>query len=101
MKESIEKLKKDQKIDGWKRTFIQYKSRLEKRKNWKEKTKLFKEMEDKLVVDQSELAQMLSESEKNDKELADDENQDSESVHKVFNLSSEWIYCLVCKVFTF
>lgn len=47
-------LKKDPKIDGWKKTFIQYKSRLEKRRNWKEKTKVLKELEKKLVVDKSE-----------------------------------------------
>ena len=41
-------MKTDAKIDGWKRTFIQYKARSEKRKSWKEKTKQLKDIEAKL-----------------------------------------------------
>lgn len=44
---AIEGVKSDTKIDGWKKTFIQYKSRCEKRKNWREKTKLLKELDTK------------------------------------------------------
>jgi hypothetical protein len=70
IKQSIEKLKQDEKIDGWKKTFIVYQSRLEKRKSWKEKTKLLKEMEEKLAVDKSEL--------ENENDKAIDEKVDNE-----------------------
>ncbi len=74
VRQSIDKLKQDEKIDGWKRTFIVYQSRLEKRKSWKEKTKLLKELEDKLAFDKNEL-----ENEKEKDEQVDKEEQEGVS----------------------
>lgn len=48
--ESINKIKNNPKIDGWKTVFIQYKARCEKRKSWKEKLIKVKEIEAKLEV---------------------------------------------------
>lgn len=48
---SLEKIKNDPKLEGgWKKIFIQFKSRNEKRRNWKEKQKLYKEIEEKMQV---------------------------------------------------
>jgi hypothetical protein len=51
LRDSIEKIKADPKFQGdWKRIFIQYKSRHEKRKSWKEKIKLLKSIESNLEI---------------------------------------------------
>lgn len=76
---ALEKIKTDPKIDGWKRTFIQYKARCEKRKNWKEKNRLLKEIETKLKQEKTEDKEESNESDnENDKmkvENAQPENE--------------------------
>jgi len=47
---AISKIKNNPKIEGWKTTFIQYKSRCEKRKSWKDKMTQMKEIESKLAI---------------------------------------------------
>ena len=67
MLELVNKMKTDPKIDGWKRTFIQYKARAEKRRNWKEKNKQLKDIEEKLNLnkdDDDEKSESDEESEK-------------------------------------
>jgi hypothetical protein len=73
--QAIEKIKVSPKIaeHGWKHTFIQYKSRSEKRKSWKEKTKQLMDIENKLK-DESE------KNEADDKLVADEaETKDEDS----------------------
>lgn len=48
VQKAIEDIKIDPKIPNWKQIFIKYKARCEKRKNWKEKNRLLKEIETKL-----------------------------------------------------
>ncbi|RMZ95633.1 putative ribosome biogenesis RLP24 [Brachionus plicatilis] len=48
IQKAIEDIKNDPKIPNWKQVFIKYKARCEKRKNWKEKNRLLKEIETKL-----------------------------------------------------
>lgn len=65
---SLDKIKKDSKLEeggGWKKIFIQFKSRNEKRRNWKEKQKLYKEIEEKMQV----------KNEDDDKEAEDDDEK--------------------------
>ena len=64
--DAINKIKNDSKINNWKTIFIQYKSRCEKRKNWKEKTKLLKEIEDKMKLEAEELEDYKKIVDKND-----------------------------------
>jgi hypothetical protein len=64
--QSIDKIKKDKKImeSGWKHTFIQYKSRWEKRKSWKEKTKMLRDIEKKLTDEGVDMSEDKSEKKK-------------------------------------
>ena len=45
----MDKIKSDPEISNWRNTFIQYKSRNEKRKNWKEKQKQISDIEKSLL----------------------------------------------------
>lgn len=71
--EAVEKIKSDPKIDGWKRTFIAYKYRCEKRRSWKEKIKLLKELDSKFTANENEIENMSKcddeEEEKTDQEI--------------------------------
>ncbi len=46
LRDAINKIKKDE--SDWKKIFIQYKSRVEKKRNWREKQKLYKQIEENL-----------------------------------------------------
>ncbi len=81
--DSINKMKTDTKIDGWKHTFIQYKARSEKRKSWKEKTKQLKDIEAKLNLNnEEEVVLERVEEEPNEVNSTDDEDQVKEIKQK-------------------
>lgn len=54
IQKAIDEIKNDPKIPNWKEIFIKYKARCEKRKNWKEKNRLLKEIESKLKPENEE-----------------------------------------------
>lgn len=81
IQKAIEDIKNDPKIPNWKQIFIKYKARCEKRKNWKEKNRLLKEIETKLKpendnVDNEEdiTENMIETSDKNTLENSLDKN---------------------------
>jgi len=77
-----EKLKASE--TDWKKIFIQYKARTEKRQSWKEKQKLYKEMEEKLAKAGDEMNAELNESEEKK-----ENKQDSEEINNVIVESQE------------
>jgi len=60
IKKKIDSIKNDPAIISWKNTFIQYRSRFEKRKCWKEKQKSILSIEKSLIIE-SEEAEMETE----------------------------------------
>lgn len=75
--QAIEKIKASPKIaaDGWKRIFIVFKSRHEKRRNWKEKNRLLKELDEKFTQKTENEAQ---EGDEPSEVVVDLENDDGE-----------------------
>ena len=73
--QAIEKIKGDPKVEGWKRTFIQFKSRSEKKKSWKEKMKQLKDIDSRMNIDQQDPKS----------ETEEEEDEDEEKEKKVAN----------------
>ncbi len=94
--DAVNKIKSDEKVGSWKKTFIQYKSRCEKRKSWKEKTKMLKEIEQNLKLDSNELEKLneefveekLSDDNSTDDD-DDDDDDDNDDERGVENASHE------------
>ncbi|CAF0894500.1 unnamed protein product [Brachionus calyciflorus] len=70
---AVDDIKNDPKIQNWKHIFIKYKARCEKRKNWKEKNRLLKEIESKLKPENSENEE--EEEQEKDAEVNDSEKK--------------------------